>query len=192
MQDIHLLSSGHRLNHLQCPYHRLDSATFVCLEFTNQKNGIRGELIGLGRSGNPAFCPVQACINRIKHLRQFHAPPHTPLFAFFTTEWLAISTTILTHELRQVITCWGMSVGLSPTDVSVRSLRSSGAMALLCANMDTDRIRLLGRWRSDEMLRYLHVQAYPVVASLAPAMLRHGNYTLIPNIHLPQTPPSAG
>jgi hypothetical protein len=99
MQDIHLQASGHRLNHLQCRYHMLDSATFVCLELTKQKNGIRGELIGLGRSGNPAFCPVQACINRIKHLRLFHAPPHTPLFAFFTTEWLAISTTILTHEL---------------------------------------------------------------------------------------------
>jgi len=63
---------------------------------------------------------------------------------------------------------------------------------LMCKCGHYDRIRLLGRWRSDEMLRYLHVQAYPVVASLAPAMLRHGNYTLIPNIQLPQTPPAAG
>jgi hypothetical protein len=57
-------------------------------------------------------------------------------------------------------------------------------MALLCAHVDTDRIRLLGRWRSDEMLCYLHVQAYPVVADLAPAMLQHGNFTLIPNIYI--------
>jgi hypothetical protein len=63
----------------------------------------------------------------------------------------------------------------------VRSLRASGAMALLCADVDLDHIRLLGRWRSDEMLRYLHVQAFPIVAPLAEQMVRHGFYTLIPN-----------
>ena len=34
------------------------------------------------------------------------------------------------------------------------------AMALLCAGVNSDRTRLLGRWRSDEMYRYLHVQAF--------------------------------
>ena len=43
-------------------------------------------------------------------------------------------------------------MGLSPADISIRLLHSSGTMALLCANVDMDRIRLLGRWRSDEML----------------------------------------
>ncbi len=43
--------------------------------------------------------------------------------------------------------------------VSVRSTRSGGAMALLRAGVDSDRIHLIGRWRSDEMHRYLHIQA---------------------------------
>jgi hypothetical protein len=34
-------------------------------------------------------------------------------------------------------------------------------MALLNGGVDTDIIRLIGRWRSDKMLRYLHVQAEP-------------------------------
>jgi len=188
LQDIHLHAGTSCINHLTSPVHTLDAANFVCLEFTNQKNGVRGELIGLGRSGNPAFCPVQACVNRIKHLRQFNAPPTTPLFAFFSSEWKAISSSDLTTELRRVLSVLGQQVGLSPDDVSIRSLRASGAMALLCTNVDTDRIRLLGRWRSDEMLRYLHVQAYPVVASLAPAMLRHGHFTLIQNQIIPPPP----
>ena len=54
-------------------------------------------------------------------------------------------------------------------------------MALLWANVGTDRIRLLGRWRSDEMMRYLYVQAFPIAAPLAPLMVRHGYFTLIPN-----------
>jgi hypothetical protein len=130
----------------------LDRATFACLEFTTQKNGIRGELIGLGRSGNSAFCPVQAIINHIRHLRTFNAHPSTPLYAFFHHAWFAISTTNLTTELRNSVATLGPAMGLSPADISIRLLHSSGTMALLCANVDMDRIRLLGRWRSDEML----------------------------------------
>jgi hypothetical protein len=88
---------------------------------------------------------------------------------------------MLTATLCHSVSVIGHSYGVQPADISIRSLRSSGAMALLCANVDTDRIRLLGRWRSDEMLRYLHVQAFPVVTALAPAMLQHGDFHLIPN-----------
>ena len=75
----------------------------------------------------------------------------------------------------------GAPFGILPADISARSLRSSGAMALLCSKLDTDQIRLLGRWRSDEMLRYLHVQAYPLVSHLAATMLQHGTYHFIPS-----------
>jgi len=66
-------------------------------------------------------------------------------------------------------------------EVSVRSLHTSGAMALLCARVDTDIIRLLGRWHSDDTLRYLHVPSFPLVAPLASQMLCQCTYTLIPN-----------
>ena len=39
-------------------------------------------------------------------------------------------------------------------DVSVRSTRAGGATALLCAGVDSNRIRLIGRWQSGEMYRY--------------------------------------
>jgi hypothetical protein len=54
-------------------------------------------------------------------------------------------------------------------------------MALLCAKVDTDVIPLLGRWRSDEMPRYLHVQSFPIVAPLAAQILQHGTFTLMPD-----------
>ena len=184
--DIHLMVHNRRLNHLQCSDADLNSATFVGLEFTHQKNGVSGEIIGLGRSGDPSFCPVQATINRIRHLRQARAPTDTPLYRYqLNGQWCSMPTSTLTSALRHTIDILGPQFGITSSDISVRSLRSSGAMALLCTNVDTDRIRLLGRWRSDEMLRYLHVQAFPVVASLAPAMLLHGHFTLIPNTPLP-------
>ena len=54
------------------------------------------------------------------------------------------------------------------------------------AKIDPDIIRLIGRWRSDEMLRYLHVQAAPLMSDYARKMLHAGNYTLIPNQLVPQ------
>ena len=67
-----------------------------------------------------------------------------------------------------------------PRDVSARSTRAGGAMALLCAGVDSDILRMVGRWKSDEMFRYLHVQAHPIMNGLAAAMLTGGDFRLTP------------
>jgi hypothetical protein len=46
----------------------LDSATFVTLTFTTQKNTVRGEVIGIGLSGDPFVCPVLSTASRVRHL----------------------------------------------------------------------------------------------------------------------------
>ncbi len=185
LQDLHLIVINRRLNHFRCPEHELDTATFVGLEFTTQKNGVKGEILGLGRSGNPSFCPVTSLISRIKHLRSHHAPPDTPIYRYFDgAAWKTLSSSILSVTLRRAVTTVGAPYGIAPADVSTRSLRASGSMALLCAKVDTSHIRLFGRWRSDEMFRYLHVQAFPLIHPLASSMLQHGTYAMIPNHQL--------
>ena len=57
------------------------------------------------------------------------------------------------------MTLLGPELGFLPSDISARCLCESGAMALLLGQIDTDIIGLVGRLRSDEMLRYLHLQA---------------------------------
>jgi hypothetical protein len=158
--DVHLLRNNFRLNPYTCTEVELSAATHVALEFTKQKNGVRGELVGLGRSGHAYMCPVYAMIQRMRHFRLHQATLTQPLYTYYIHRTMhKVTTTILTAQLRQTCTALGHTVGIVPEDISVRSLRSSGAMALLCADVDSDRIRLLGRWKSDEMLRYLHVQA---------------------------------
>jgi hypothetical protein len=182
LESIKLYVHNRLLYPVNSPLWELEAITFVGLEFDTQKNGVRGEVIGLGRSGDPLFCPVIALIRRVHHLRQHHASLTTPLYAYYHDNTpFAITTQHLTNHLCSTVRIIGATYGLQPNDISVRSLRSSGAMALLCANVDNDRIHLLGRWRSDEMLRYLHVQAIPVVAPIASAMFCHGHFTLLPN-----------
>jgi hypothetical protein len=120
-------------------------------------------------------------IARLLHLRLHRATPTMPIYFVRTAHhWHPIHTTMLTQHLRHTLTTLQHEVGVSPNDVSIHSLRASGVMALLCANVDPDKIRLLGRWRSDEMLRYLHIQAFPIVAPFALQMVRHGFFTLLP------------
>ena len=188
LQDVQLFVGAQRLNLASAPDIQLRTATFISLTFTEQKNGVRGEVIGLSRSGNPNLCPVNSLVRRVIHLRQSRAAPNTPLARVYNgTRWVKITPTMITKTLRDAVTYLSpASLGFLPTDISARCLRAAGANALLCAKVDTDIIRLLGRWRSDEMLRYLHLQAAPVMKNFARAMLAGGDFTLVPNQLVPQ------
>jgi hypothetical protein len=61
-------------------------------------------------------------------------------------------------------------------------------MALLNSNVDQDIIRLIGRWRSDASLRYLHVQAQDIMQGFSSRMLQGGTYSLIPAPTTPTSP----
>ena len=73
----------------------------------------------------------------------------------------------------------GTHLGFTHKDVSARSLREAGAMALLCSGVYTNIISLIGRWRSNKMMRYLHVQADPIMRNYSKLMISHGNYNLL-------------
>jgi hypothetical protein len=54
-------------------------------------------------------------------------------------------------------------------------------MALLCAHVDADTIRLLGQWRSGVMLQCLTAQAQPVMRDFSRRMLEGADCLLLPN-----------
>jgi hypothetical protein len=98
--NVHLLHQSTRLQHLTCNLAELQSATFVGLPFCNQKNGVRGEIIGLGRSQHHAFCPVHAAISCITHLQCYNTPTTTPLYmVHMSPSWIGVNTMLLTPAL---------------------------------------------------------------------------------------------
>ena len=58
-----------------------------------------------------------------------------------------------------------------------------GGMDLLMARVDPDTIRLVGRWCSYTMLRYLHMTAKSFTEGLSDKMFEHDAYVLIPSAH---------
>ena len=147
------------------------SATSVKLTFTTQKNANRGEKIGQATSGHQYFCPVRAVARRVIHLRSHGMPPNTPLHAYYSEE----SHKICYLHSRSIRTSLRLAASrLDPnydlTQIQTKCLRASGATALLHADVDTDMIRLTGRWLSDAMLRYLHAQIAPITHQFAQRM----------------------
>ena len=175
-----------RLNFATATDAELLAATFGSLTFDNQKNGVRGEVIGLSTSGDPIVCPVRAIARRIIHLRASGAPTTAPLArCYHNNKTHKVTSSLITSTLRASVRFLGHELGFLESDISARCLRAAGANALLLAKVDSDIIRLIGRWRSDEMLRYLHVQAAPLMAQYSRRMLEAGTYTLIPNQTVP-------
>mmetsp|Transcript_12729 Transcript_12729/g.20974 ORF Transcript_12729/g.20974 Transcript_12729/m.20974 type:complete len:262 (-) Transcript_12729:486-1271(-) len=186
--DVQLFIGPTRLNLDTATDAELRMARAASLTFTTQKNGIPNEVIKLGRSGDPFCCPTFALVRRVIHLRSNNAPPHTPLARVFLASGTTKSVTpaVITNLLRQAVRFLGTGLGFTPDpdEVSARSLRAGGAMALLVSKVDTDVIRLLGRWRSDEMFRYLHLTAEPIMRNFAKRML-NADYTMAPNQLVP-------
>jgi hypothetical protein len=186
LEDSQLFFAGNRLVYSSCSTAEFDLSDFATLEFTTQKNGVKGEVVGLGCTGE-YFSPVKALQRRVQHLLAHGASPDTPLASYYDAgTWFRITPSQVTTALRSAVATFDPNtLGFSPSDVSARSLRAAGAMALLCAHVDTDIIRLIGRWQSDEMLRYLHVQAEPIMRGFSKRMITEGDFNLLPNSTVP-------
>ena len=185
-KDVQLFNGQQRLPLATATEAQILASTFASLTFDKQKNAVRGEVVGHAPSGAIDLCPTRSIGRRILHLRAHNAPPNTPLSHVYTDNGIqTIKPADITDAIRLAVTYLGPSLGFLPQDVSARCLRAAGANALLCGGVDTDVIRLLGRWRSDEMLRYLHTQAGPVLRDFSRKMLVGGSFTLIPNQQVP-------
>lgn len=172
LKDVTFLIGTRCLNQFTLPPDDLLRATHSSITLDSQKNRERGETVGHGSSGHRWACPTKALARRCACSSRHNAPPNTPLCAVFYKQDATrhITPSCLTELLRHSA-AKPPNLGFSPDDVTVRSLRAGGAMALLCGNVDNDVIRLVGRWKSDAMFGCLHAQALPLVRGLARTML---------------------
>jgi hypothetical protein len=162
VQDLGVWIGHRRLDPLTCPTSELLAVSFVTLTFTSQKNGVRGEALGHGRSGHPTFCPVAALTRRLLHLHAVGITLTTTINSMCMSAeapWHFVCPADITALLRRAVALLPPAFSdFAAGDISARSTRAGGAMAMLCGGINSNCIRLIGRWGSDEMYRYLQVQ----------------------------------
>lgn len=186
--DVQFTMDGRVFAAATAPLHDeedLERISFASLTFSDQKNAVRGEMVGHQPNDDPTLCPCKALGRIVLHLRERHAAPDTPLHHHYNNHathkrWYPMKPTHITNALRHAAKAVKDITGIDPFKISARSLRPGGATALLCANVGSDAIMLLGRWKSDAMLRYLRIQAAAQAHNYAQKMLTHGAYTFHP------------
>jgi hypothetical protein len=121
--DVQLRISNRRLDLLLATDTDIRSATFATLTFTTRKNGVRGEVIGLSRSGNPHLCPVISLCNRILHAREHHADLTVPIARYYDRgRWHNVTSTNISTTLKAAVTYLGPTLGFLAADVSARPI----------------------------------------------------------------------
>jgi hypothetical protein len=75
--------------------------------------------------------------------------------------------------------------GIHASEISARSLRAGGAMAMMCSNINLSIFRMMGRWHSDAMTRYLHAQDQPIIERYEAKMFNNGTFTFQPDENAP-------
>jgi hypothetical protein len=139
-----------------------------------------------GRSGNALCCPVRATIRRVRHHRLHKSGQHVPIASYYaTTRRMAVKPKDVTDTLCTAMRLNFHRTRISASNISARSIRAAGAMAMFAGDIDMNNIRLMGRWNSDAMMRYLHGQAQPIVGKFAAQMFNDGAFTFQPDETVP-------
>lgn len=186
IDDVRLHLGTRILDAFTAPLAEVEAATSASYTFTRQKNGVGNETLSQGRSTHDLCCPVKATICILRYHRTQQTPRNQPIASYVYRHRLTrITAADVTTTVKSAATSLYPLTGLSAAEVSGRSLRAGGAMALLCANVDPNTIKLLGRWHSDAMVRYLHVQAQPITQRLSARMFNNGRYTFLPTDTVP-------
>ena len=188
--DINLTIDGHVHPGHTAPLNDVNRVAFATLTFTDQKNAVRGEQIGHSANTDPLLCPAKALARIARRLQQSRASPQDPIYRHrnpVTRTWYDVPPAFVTNALRHAATALKDQTGIDPLLLSARSLRPGGATALLCANVGATTVQLIGRWKSDAMLRYLRVQAQ--MPNFSQLMLNHGGFTFSPGA-LPREGPT--
>jgi thiamine monophosphate synthase len=185
LQDVTLFRNGTAIDWHTMPVADIgdiDCATSAQLMFTTQKNGVKGETMQHGMTGDPHVCPVRALVRRIIYLRRLDCPLDTPLCHYLDDDNSTqrfVSSAALTKLLRlgiAIVKFRNPSLAIEQHEVDARSLRAGGATALLCARAHPVDTQLFGRWKSDTMIRYLHITYNPVVKDFARKMFAEGDF----------------
>jgi hypothetical protein len=186
MQYVGVYIQGCKLDLFAANDAKFKSATSASYTFTTQKNGNRNEKLVQGVSGDPWCCPVNATVRRVLLHRRHKASLATPISSLYRgNRRTLVKAKYVTEVLRYTMRVNIHPTGIESLEISTRSLRAGGAMVLLHGKVDLSNIRMMGRRHSDAMMRYLHVQAQPILSNYAARMFKEGTYSFLPDETVP-------
>lgn len=153
------------------PLHELLRADAVTLQLDNQKNSVRKATLDHERVPG-GFSPTEAAARLCHNSRQ--AFPHNPdaLLCQFSPGHAVTAKHVSQVLQRAAVRLMLWEQGYELDRIGPHSIRASGAMALCLNKVPSETIMLMGRWRSQTWLTYIHTQIAAFSKGLALCMTR--------------------
>ena len=136
------------------------------------------------RSGDSTLCPVRAWAAIVHQILGY---PGTNADTTVNTIFLdgklkTINSSTVRKKLRSAAKKVGKDrLGFHPDDIGTHSIRSGAAMAMYLDGVPTFTIMLIGRWSSDDFLRYIRKQVEQFTHKVSRRMLQHGSLFATPD-----------
>lgn len=154
-------------------------AVYVRITFRQQKNGTKKETRAQARSGDKSFCPVRLWIKIVKAADPTGKHKRRKVFSLDSGGGqIAIRTKDVVKLMRTVGRATkSRHPSIDVEKLGARSIRSGAAMALFLAGHHPERIKILGRWKSEAFLVYIRPQILEWTNLMARDMARNNKPT---------------
>jgi hypothetical protein len=160
---------------------KLGESEYISYTFVDQKNKEKNDTRSQRRTSDSVLCPVRRSASLVERIRRIVPSPKattTMNTIYVRNTVLQLSSDFLQTRLRVTCTALGGKdvFGYSAADIGTKSLRSGAAMALFLMNHSTERIMLLGRWKSDAFLVYIRPQVLEWTNNMSKDMILHDSF----------------
>ena len=146
----------------------------------------------------PSTCPVKLFASIVRHIRSRPAgTDSTPVYMFTNSTYNLdpITSDHVRQVLRGAVALFGEDrLGFTIKDFGTHSIRSGAAMAMYIDNVHVYTIMIIGRWSSDDFLRYIRKQVEQFSHNVSSRMIKYQHFyhilTFNPQSHRldPRTP----
>jgi hypothetical protein len=138
----------------------LVTAEYVTPMFEDQKNGDKNDKRTQRRTLHVDLCPVKrsaSLVGRIICLVPGYNDETTLNTVNIDGVPVRLTQEFLRDQLRATCTAGGGKAvfGFDSTEIGTRSIRSGAAMSLFLMNHSSDKIMILGRWKSKAFMEYI-------------------------------------
>jgi hypothetical protein len=176
LQDTHHYICQRRIHPYQASPRDLNGITAVALCSTTKKNEVKGETISHSRRGGAHwYAPAKQSSDESTIC---YTTSSSSTFMHICGEFgiQYVSATDIRNTLRKSL----VEIGPDTLGIQPHVDEAGGATALLWANIDPKSIQLLGQWKSDAMMRYLHIAVNPHTQQYAKQMFTNGQSSFTP------------
>jgi hypothetical protein len=155
---------------------------YVSFTFEDQKNNEKNDTRPQRRTADEVLCPVHhtaSLVARILRIVLGHSSGATTINTIFVGRTvITLSQEYLTDRLRVTCTALGgkATFGYSASDIGTNALRSGATMTLFLMNHSTERIMLLGRWKSAAFLVYIRQHVLEWTNDMSRDMIHHDSF----------------